>query len=784
MTTASKRTLTGSVLLLAALCATYSNHFHNGFHFDDWHTVPTNPWIRDLRNLPRFFTDSRTMSIVPTNQSYRPLVTASLALDYRLGHGLNLVYFQASTFFWYVVQLVLMFFLFHRIMQRIEPRDRNAYLALFAVGWYALHPASAETVNYIIQRADLYVALGMVAGLLLYVRFPKTRRWGLYLIPVALAGLSKATAVMFPAQLIAYLCVVEEDRFFTAIRKAVPALLVAAGTALLQRVMITPTFVSWGGPAYFYLITQPRVLLHYFFTFFLPIGLSADTDRAPFLSFWREDAILGFVFLAALVGLAFYLGRKRQYRLVAFGIWWFLLASLPTSLFPLGEVENDHRMFAPFVGLALGATWAAAALWDRFGDRLRLGRFRPYVPTAVAACLLAACAVGAYQRNRVWRTEESLWRDVTEKSPLNVRGLLNHGVALMGNGQFSLAESAFETALTLTPNDYLLEMNLGAALSALGRDGEAEGHFRRALALATKNTDPIRGFARWLKHVGRTPESIPYLQEAVKLDPRDRDARLLLLAALGDVKNWGELKAFAQKSMALYPGDGAIAAFLSRDEKPSIPVAAAEARAMQSKVPDQVLELSDAYYRAGRFEDCVAAAKQALRLRSDFPEAYNNLAAGYLGLKRWDDAILAAKEALRIRPGFQPARQNLDYALAQKNPARPATAQQPEGPVASAELRVKQYPSSDNYLQLSLVYHQAGRFRDCIAAAQEALRLRPEFAEAYNNMAAGYQSLGMWDEAIKAASEALRIRPDFELARNNLAYAQAQKNAARTIPQK
>ncbi|MGO9094568.1 MAG: tetratricopeptide repeat protein [Bryobacteraceae bacterium] len=784
MTTASKRTLAGGVLLLTALCATYSNHFHNSFHFDDWHTVPPNPWIRDLSNLPRFFTDSRTMSIVPTNQSYRPLVTASLALDYRLGHGLNLVYFQASTFFWYVVQLVLMFFLFHRIMQSIEPRERNAYLALFAVGWYALHPACAETVNYIIQRADLYVALGMVGGLLLYVRFPSKRKWGLYLVPVALAGLSKPTAVMFPALLIAYLCLIEQDRFFTAIRKAVPALLAAAGIALLQRVMITSTFISWGPPAYFYLITQPRVLLHYFFTFFLPIGLSADTDRASFPSFWREDAILGFVFLAALLGLAFYLGRRRQYRLVAFGIWWFLLSSLPTSLFSLGEVENDHRMFAPFVGLVLGATWAAAALWDRFGDRLRLGRFRPYAPAAAAVCLLAACAVGAYQRNRVWSTEDTLWQDVTYKSPLNPRGYLNYGVALIGRGQFSQAEAAFEKGLTLTPNDYLLEMNLGGALSALGRDGEAEGHLRRALALSPRNADPIRGFARWLKHLGRSAESIPYLEEAVRLEPMNRDSRLLLLEAYVDAKNWGELKAFAQKSLALYPGDGAFAAFLSRAEKPSIPAAAAEAQVMQSKIPDQVLELSDAYYRAGRFEDCVAAAKQALRLRSDFPEAYNNLAAGYLGLQRWDQAIRAAKEALRLRPGFQPARQNLEYALAQKNPERLATAQHPASPVALAELKVKQYPSSDNFLQLSLVYHQAGRFRDCIAAAQEALRLRPEFAEAYNNMAAGYQSLGMWDEAIKAASEALRIRPDFALARNNLAYAQAQKRAARTIPQK
>jgi tetratricopeptide (TPR) repeat protein len=772
------------VLLLAALCATYSNHFHNGFHFDDWHTVANNPWIRDLRNLPRFFTDSRTMSIVPTNQSYRPLVTASLALDYRLGHGLNVAYFQASTFFWYVVQLVLMFFLFHGIMQRIEPGERNAYLALFAVGWYALHPACAETVNYIVQRADLYVALGMVGGLLLFVRSPRTRKWGLYLVPVVLAGLSKPTAVMFPALLIAYLCVIEEERFLPAIRESFPALLAAAGIALLQRVMVAPTFISWGGPPYSYLITQPRVLLHYFFSFFLPIGLSADTDRLPFLSFWREDAILGFVFLAALVGLAFYLGRRRQYRAVAFGIWWFLLASLPTSLFPLGEVENDHRMFAPFVGLVLGATWAAAALWDRFGGRLRLGRFRLYAPAAVGLCLLAACAVGSYQRNRVWRTEESLWQDVTYKSPLNTRGLLNYGVALIGRGQFGLAQVAFERALTLTPNDYLLEMNLGAALSALGRDGEAEGHFRRALALAPKNTDPIRGFARWLKHLGRSPESIPYLQDAVKLDPMNRDTRLLLLEAYVDAKNWSELKAFARSSLTLYPGDGPISAFLARAEGRSDSTAAAEAKAMQSKIPDQVLELSDAYYRAGRFEECIAAAKQAIKLRPGSAEAYNNLAAGYLGLKRWDEAIQAAKESLRIQPGFRAAQQNLEFAVAQKNPALPATAQNPENPVTSAELTAKQAPSPDNYLQLSLVYYRAERFRDCIAAAEKALRLRPDFAEAYNNIAAGYQGLKMWDEAIQAASEALRIRPGFELARNNLAYAQAQKNAARATPPK
>jgi tetratricopeptide (TPR) repeat protein len=55
------------------------------------------------------------------------------------------------------------------------------------------------------------------------------------------------------------------------------------------------------------------------------------------------------------------------------------------------------------------------------------------------------------------------------------------------------------------------------------------------------------------------------------------------------------------------------------------------------------------------------------------------------------------------------------------------------------------------------------------------LQLRPNYAEAYNNIAAGYQAMGRWDEAIAAAQEAIRLKPDFQLARNNLAYASSQK---------
>jgi len=55
-------------LLLAGVLGAYSNHFQNEFHFDDSHTIVNNAFLRDLKNIPRFFTDATTFSSLPANQ--------------------------------------------------------------------------------------------------------------------------------------------------------------------------------------------------------------------------------------------------------------------------------------------------------------------------------------------------------------------------------------------------------------------------------------------------------------------------------------------------------------------------------------------------------------------------------------------------------------------------------------------------------------------------------------------------------------------------------------------
>jgi len=75
------------------------------------------------------------------------------------------------------------------------------------------------------------------------------------------------------------------------------------------------------------------------------------------------------------------------------------------------------------------------------------------------------------------------------------------------------------------------------------------------------------------------------------------------------------------------------------------------------------------------------------------------------------------------------------------------------------------------YLGLSLKFYGEERYAESIVASRRALDLRPGYAEAWNNICAADNKLGRYDEAAAACEQALRYKPDFELARNNLQYA-------------
>ncbi len=731
-----------TIAAVCAVCLTYANSFHNGFHFDDYHTIVDNPSIRSLRNVPRFFTDAATFSVLPANRTYRPMVSTTLAFDYWLGHGLNPLYFHLGTFLFFLLQIVAMQALFRGILDRVAPGEPNGVIAGLAALWYGLHPAMAETVNYVIQRGDIYSTLGVVAALALYVRAPRLRRTGLYLVPFVLAMLSKPPAIVFPVLLFAWVAMFEAGdgaRLRTAAVRAMPAALVGVGLMVFEAAMTPKTFVASTLPKSDYLLTQPFVLLREFGTFFLPVHLNADTDLQAFHSL-NAEALWGFLFVAALIALTAFLARRSVTRPIAFGLLWFLVASLPTSLYPLAEVENDHRMFMPFVGLALAVVWAGTLLLEQ----VAAPENRALRRSAVAGflVLLGAYAWGAHVRNRVWRTEESLWLDDVQKCPHNGRGLMQYGLTQMNLGRYQVAREYFLRALRYTPNYPTLEINLGVVNHVLGNAAEAQAHFLRAIQLAPSDDEPHFYYGRALLDDGDLDEAVQQLRLAWRLNPARPATRNLLLRADALHGDTAAAQALARQTLALDPGDPQASAFL-RD-----PNAGAESYWINASLKR---------YQQQDYPGCLRFAQRALALDGRSALAWNNIGAAEAAMGDLPAAIEAERHALQWQPGLAIARNNLaDYEQRQAHPA--ASGATPE-----------------DLLNLSLRLNQAGQYAASIAAARQALRLRPGYAEAWNNVAAGYAAMKEWDAAIAAARQAIRLKPDFQLAKNNLAWAEAQK---------
>ncbi|XP_073390291.1 uncharacterized protein [Physcomitrium patens] len=82
---------------------------------------------------------------------------------------------------------------------------------------------------------------------------------------------------------------------------------------------------------------------------------------------------------------------------------------------------------------------------------------------------------------------------------------------------------------------------------------------------------------------------------------------------------------------------------------------------------------------------------------------------------------------------------------------------------------------TDALLLLGAIYYQLHDFDMCIAKNEEAIRIEPQFAECYGNMANALKEKGNIDLAIQYYSVAIELKPNFCDAWSNLASAYMRK---------
>ncbi len=733
------------VAALLLVLAAYSNSYDNAFHFDDSHVIVENVFIRDLRNIPRFFTDATTFSSLPSNATYRPVVSVTLALDYAMGGGLKPRAFHVTQIVLFCLIGVMLVALFRTILRSVDPPLPSYWVALLAATLFCVHTGNTQPVNYISARSELLSAIGVLGVLLTYACLPRLRRYQFHLLPMVFGALAKTPAVIAAPLLLAYALLIEEQlslrevfssrawpRTHRALVATAPAFVAAIALYAFVEGMNPAGQGYGGGDRFHYGLTQLWVWVHYVRVFFLPHDLSADTDLG-LIPHWRDArVVIGLACVTALLVLAWRASRRRETRPAALGILWFAIGLVPSStIFPLAEVANDHRIFLPFMGLSLAVTsWVALRFLSMTRPAAATAFMRVTAGVTLGVLMLGGFAFATHRRNRVWRTEETLWRDVVLKSPGNGRGLMNYGLTHMAVGRYTEARQYFGRAEPLLPAYSTLQTNLAIVEAAMGNTQSAQDHFARALALAPDDAVGHRFYSDWLFAQGRGEEAIVHLERSLALSGADIETRHRLMMGYA-IRGLPQLDSLARGTLAIDSRDAVSAGYL----RGVPPLTSA------SNDYSGWFDVGTGLTSSQQHTQAALAYRAALRWGPDSADAWNNLGwtLGKLGL--FEDAVPALENAVRLRSHYALAANNLAWVRTQVAAAR---------------------------FQRGFALTQTGRAAESVPLFRDLLVTAPSWTNAHYNLGCALMSLGRYGEASSEFTRTLELQPDFTGARLNL----------------
>ncbi len=620
------------MLLLAALAGlTYVNSLPNDFVFDD------KGLSRSLEDLQWLLQNRRW----PT---YRPLRTASYAIDYAL-FGLNPAGFRAFNILYHVLNGALLYVILRAVLRQSRP-------ALLAAILFIVHPIQTESVAYISGRRDVLFTLFYLAGLCTFIWCRETNRVRYLFLAVGfflLSLLTKEMAITLPLLWLCYDLIRSLPPTYADSRPSSWEALKEGTRTLLRRhkwfylllgtlytilayyyvyISVLPMSLRsemWGGGKWPTLLTSVRIFAHYLKLMVFPLTLSADYSFNAFpISYSLAEARV--IVALMIVGGAWWAIYRllASDRWAAFGGLWFFVTLLPVSqIIPHHEIVAEHYLYLPSAGFCL----TAAVLVERLLTQSR----NPRAIAAAFALIVLLLGLRTVVRNRDWKDDLTLWTRTVQTSPESARAHIALAGMHLRQGRHDQAGQELVEALRIQPNSVGTHSDLGVVLLQLGRLGEAEQEFREAIRLSVSPSPGLRVNLA-LVYIGRSQlhEAERELDAALRsgqLSPLERGAALhnqgLVYAKTGRPAE--AEKAFVE-SLNIDPKNVSARVRLATLylEKGMLPEGATQLEeTLRYKGSDADLHalLGEVYYRLGRKERAAAELTRALSLKGDFPEA-------------------------------------------------------------------------------------------------------------------------------------------------------------------
>lgn len=554
--------LCSAVAMLACL-ALYAWTLDFPMVFDDYTYLIDNPLFRDpgkfsyLLQFREFVLRPANLGVDPdfaVNFVLRPVAYATFAINEAID-GFTPRGFRAFNILIHGFNSALVCGLFSTLLRSTRLKigeGSRLFIPAAAAFLFAVHPLAIESVTYIIQRFTSLAALFVLLSLWLHFSSLKPGRhgWkalllkGAAAISMLLAMQTKECSFAAPFLAVALDWLLVGTPVVMALRRSV--FLLALSPIIPTLVLLTSGILNNGqidlresfnivnsrdNPLdhWHYIVTQVTVVMHYIRLMLWPFGLNLDPEWPRYQSLFQAPvmaALSGIVALFASAG--WWLRRHRDEARPALVfvslVWYFASISISSGIVPLPDMVAEHRSYLPSIGIFL----IVACLLDL--ARGRMNALRPWtraVIPATSALILGLLSWRTCQRNQVWSTDESLWKDTTTKSPGKFRSWGNLGVAYSSAGKEEKAVECYRAALKIEPNFQNGIFNLSNSLLRLNRPQES-------LEVTLKLIDLDKNNARrpsvaytlglGLTGVGRHDEALDIFKSILAVNPKDAQA--------------------------------------------------------------------------------------------------------------------------------------------------------------------------------------------------------------------------------------------------------------------
>lgn len=638
--------------------------FHNPFTFDDWHVIPQNPSVRGPSDIPSFFTDPSTFSLLVGNRDYRPVFLTSMALCWWVGGGSTLPFHVVSVFL-HMSNVLLLFLILRRSFA--SGRDRPAafvaphaeWAALLAATLFAVHPLASESINYIssqsVPLAAMFYLLSFYLFCTVYDEYSGSAGWSLRGRLVAcymayfLALLSKPIAITLPLNLVLWDLLLGGRtpqpeggspsmwmRPWSRFRKHLPFVAVTIlYLSIRAAVLSNPVGPSEPvRPLLTHYLTQATALVFFYLKLALvPLGLNVDPEYPLATSFFEPRVMVSLAVLLILAGL---LVRFRRHRVLVYWSLWFPSCLLITTfVLVLGQVVNEHRVYLSLAGYCAVVGLLFFQLWSRFPIALsdlsigaRSGR--GLIGTLMLGSLVAL-ALAAQARTRVWSSDLALWEDAARHGG-GWRPHMNYALALEETGRSEEALAQFEKAVELGSYAFP-HLNLGNALINRGDYDRGLSHLRQAVNLWPSLPEAHLYLGYGLSRAGRVEEAEKQMLTAL-------DQRPDYLKGHQFIARFYDEQGEADKALAAYQ----------------------RLHDLGTRDPGVLFNLGFAYQKQGDREQAIRVYEELLTAAPNHRQGNFNLAYAYKNgdsAEEWRRGAALFRRVLEIDPAYDEALHHL-----------------------------------------------------------------------------------------------------------------------------